>query len=194
MGKGGMRCGAGRPGWHVKAEHCRSIDARRWAREGILQAGGGSGGWRWTDPGTGAITAEIGYAVTTGAVELIYTMNGEPMRQRVLILATGCNYGGRRYWFGCPWCGKRVAILYLRNRGFACRMCNRIAYASQSEDELGRTWRKQSKIERMLGDDCARLKGMHRTTHERMQDVIAECEERRDAGLAAFMQRYGWPL
>lgn len=193
MGTGGSRFGAGRPGWHVKAEHCRSIDARRWAREGILQTGR-SGGWAWTDPDTGKQLASIGYEVTSGALTLIYTMDGNPMRQHVPLLATGCNYGGQRYWFGCPWCGRRVAILYLRNRGFACRKCNRIAYASQSEDELGRTWRKQSKIERRLGDVLERPKGMHRTTQERMLDVIAECEERRDAGLAAFMRRHGWPL
>lgn len=193
MGKGGMRYGAGRPGWHVKAEHCRSIDARRWAREGILQAAGRAGGWGWTDPDTGKQLASIGYSVVPGALTLIYTMNGDPMRQHVPILSTGCTYGGRRYWFGCPWCGKRVAILYLRNLGFACRKCNRIAYASQSDDELGRTWRKQSKIERKLDEHWRRPKGMHRATHERLVDVISDCEERRDAGLAALLQRLGWP-
>lgn len=192
MGTGGMRYGAGRPGWHVKAEHCRNIDARRWTREGILQAGR-SGGWAWTDPDTGKQTASIGYSVAADAVTLIYSMNGTPTRQHVPILATGCNFGGQRHWFGCPGCGKRVAVLYLRNRGFACRKCNRIAYASQSDDELDRAWRRQHKIEQRLGDGWQRPKGMHKTTHERLLDVIAECEERRDAGLATFMQRHGWP-
>lgn len=193
MSRGGSRFGAGRPGWHVKAEHCRSIDARRWAREGILQAGR-SGGWAWTDPDTGKQSASIGYAVAGNVLTLSYRMNDTPMDQRVPILSTGCNYGGRRFWFGCPWCGKRVAFLYLRSRGFACRKCNRIAYASQSEDELGRTWRKQSKIERRLGDNWQRPKGMHRTTRDRLVSVIIECEERREEGLAAFMQRHGWPV
>lgn len=188
MGTGGMRYGAGRPGWHVKAEHCRQIDARRWAREGILQDGR-SGGWAWTDPDTGERLASIGYSVAGGAVTLIYTMNGEPMRQHVPILATGCTYGGRRYWFGCPRCGRRVAILYLRNRGFACRHCNRIAYASQSEDALGRTWRKQSKAEAKLGDGWRRPKGMHVATHERLMRTIIECEERRDDALAFSVER-----
>lgn len=193
MGTGGMRNGAGRPGWHVKAEHCRKIDARRWAREGILQAGR-SGDWSWTDPDTGERLASIGYSAGPEAVRLIYSMNSTPMQQHVPILKTGCNYGGWRYWFGCPSCGKRVAVLYLRNRGFACRKCNRIAYASQSEDALGRTWRKQSKIEWRLGEHWQRPKGMHQSTHERLLAVIFGCEERREAGLAAFVQRLGWLL
>jgi len=48
MGSGGMRIGAGRPGWRVKAEHLRRIDARRWARERILQTQC-SGSWVWRD-------------------------------------------------------------------------------------------------------------------------------------------------
>lgn len=188
MGTGGTRYGAGRPGWHVKAEHCRSIDARRWAREGILQAGR-SGGWAWTEPHTGKQTASISYLVAADAVALIYSMNGMPVRQHVPILTTDCNYGGQRHWFGCPGCGKRVAVLYLRNRGFACRKCNRVAYASQSADGLDRTWRKQSKIERRLGGNWQRPKGMHQSTHDRLLKVIYDCEGRRDAALASFVDR-----
>jgi hypothetical protein len=35
---------------------------------------------------------------------------------------------------------------------------------------------------------------MHQTTRERLVSIIIECEERREAGLATLMQRYGWPL
>lgn len=87
MARGGSRYGAGRPGWHVKAEHCRSIDARRWQREGILQAGR-FGGWAWTDADTGEQVASIGYSTEPGTVVLNYTMNDKPMQQRVHILGT----------------------------------------------------------------------------------------------------------
>ena len=123
MSRGGSRWGAGRPAWKAKAEHCRRIDARRWKREGILQSPGRHGGWGWTDPETGEQTASIGYSVGPDAVTLIYTIGGEPISQRVPILASGCTYGGKRLWFGCPSCGRRVAILYLRSRCFACRTC-----------------------------------------------------------------------
>jgi hypothetical protein len=193
MSRGGSRWGAGRPAWKAKAEHCRSIDARRWKREGILLSPGRLGGWGWTDPETGKQTASIGYTVGVGAVTLDYSVNGEPISQRVPALATGCTYGGKRYWFGCPRCGKRAAILYLRSHRFACRTCQRLAYASQSEDEIGRMWRKQSKLEARLGKRWARPTGMHRTTHERLLQVIWNCEEMRDAALSEALVRLGWP-
>jgi ribosomal protein S27AE len=111
----------------------------------------------------------------------------EGWRQRVPILATGCTNGGKRYWFGCPRCGKRAAILYLHSHRFACRNCQRLAYASQSEDEVGRMWRKQSKVEERLGGSWNRPKGMHRYTHERLLQVVLDCEEKRDT------VRLGWP-
>lgn len=186
MGTGGMRWGAGRPGWHVKAEHCRSIDARRWAREAILP-GARSGGWAWWVDGEK--TGSISYASDGHALTLSYSLSGEPIRQRVPILTSACTYGGRRYWFGCPRCGRRVAVLYLRNLGFGCRHCCRVAYASQSEDALGRAWRKQAKIERKLGDGWTRPKGMRQATYDRMLAAIRDCEERRDAALVLALAR-----
>lgn len=188
MGTGGSRYGAGRPAWHVKAEHCRSIDARRWQREGILQPGRG-GGWVWTDADTGERLASIGYSSEFGAVVLHYTLNDRPMRQRVPILATPCHFGGQRQWFACPHCARRAAVLFLRANGFFCRRCNRIVYGSQSDDEMGRAWRKQAKVERRLGEDLQRPKGMHHATYAKLMAVIIDCEERRDAALVMAFGR-----
>jgi hypothetical protein len=189
MGTGGMRWGAGRPAWRVKAEHCKSIDARRWAREGILP-GPRSGSWAWWIEGEQ--TGSISYASDGHALTLSYTLSGEPVRQRVPILSTPCTYGGRRYWFGCPRCGRRVAVLYLRNIGFGCRKCCRIAYASQSEDAMDRAWRRQAKIERKLDEDWQRPKGMHQATYDRLLGRIMDCEEQRDDALAGCMARLGF--
>lgn len=188
MGTGGMRCGAGRPGWKVKAEHCRQIDVRRWQREGML-APGRAGGWAWRDADTGRQTASIGYRSEAGAVVLDYTLNGEPIQQRVLIEHTVCNYGGARAWFGCPRCGRRVAVLYLRNNGFACRRCQLVAYGSQSDDEMSRTWRKQRKVEAKLSADLQRPAGMHWTTYERLLDVVEDCQHRRNNALAGYLDK-----
>ena len=182
MGRGGSRWGAGRPGWHVKAEHCRRIDARRWRREGILQPGR-MGSWVWTDADTGEQTASIGYSIEPGAVVLNYTMGDKPMRQRLPILATPCHFGGQRQWFACPHCARRVAVLFLRANGFFCRQCSRIAYGSQSDDAVARTWRKQAKAEGRLGEHWQRPKGMHQTTYAKLLATIFDCGERRDAEL-----------
>lgn len=192
MGRGGMRFGAGRPAMHAKAEHCLRLDARHWAREGILQSVC-SGVWGWTNRDTGERRASLGYRSDACTVTLNYAVNGESVSQLVPILTTPCRYGGQRYWFGCPKCGQQVAILYLRWQRFACRKCSRVAYASQSEDGCGRAWRKQSKIERRLDDNWRRPKGMHLTTYERLLDSIFECEEWRELELAAFLTRHGLP-
>ena len=78
-------------------------------------------------------------------------------------------------------------MLYLRAGRFACRHCQRIAYASQSGDVCDRTWRKQAKAEAKLGPNWTRPKGMHATTRERLLSIIRECEERRDVALTGYV-------
>ena len=193
MGTGGMRNGAGRPAQHVKAEHCKRLDVRRWHREGVLQPGS-FGSWTWSDSATGESRGSIGYSVGDGYVNLNYSINDKPSNQQIAVARTHCNYGGARPWFVCPVRGERVAVLFLRAGRFACRHCQRIAYASQSEDALSRAWRKQAKIETQLGPDWARPKGMHHSTRERLLTVIWDCEERRDVALthrmAALLRRH----
>src|SRR3989344_4124012 len=82
---------------------------------------------------------EVGY------VELIYKntvhSTGEVahIRYKVLLVATACRYGGRRYWFLCSlskngiYCGRRVGVLYNAGKWFGCRYCANIAYGAQFE-------------------------------------------------------------
>jgi hypothetical protein len=194
MSKGGQRWGAGRPGWKVKAEDCRSIDVRRWHRDGILRPGG-AGEWAWWN-GAGRTVASVAYSVTADAVALRFAFGGHAAdsggrvtTQAVPILRTPCNCGGDRLWFACPHCTRRVAVLYLRPAtGFACRNCAQVAYTSQSEDAMARAWRQQGKAERRLLAGMARPTGMHSTTHGRLLGKIIECQERRLAVLTAWSQ------
>lgn len=190
MGTGGSRYGAGRPAWHVKAEHCRRIVAARWAKEGMFNIGS-MGAWTWRNPDTGQETARIGYRGAGGAVVLDFNVNGEPVHQRIQETRTACNYGGSRSWFTCPRCWRRVGVLFLRGQaGFMCRHCGRIAYGSQSEDSMGRARRKQRKAEQRLGENWERPKGMHAATYDKLLNIITECEERRDDALAIFVARH----
>lgn len=186
MSRGGSRSGAGRPAMHVKSEHCRRIDVRRWHREGILQPGS-AGTWQWSDPGNGERRAAIGYRSDGGSLTLTYSIDGCPLAQTLWLSQSVCNYGGARPWFICPIRGERVAVLFLRAGRFACRHCQRISYASQSGDSIDRTWRKQSKAEAKLGPNWQRPKGMHDTTRERLLSIIWDCEERREMALAGYL-------
>lgn len=189
MGRGGSRFGAGRPGWHVKAEHCLKLDVRELARRKLL--GGVSCTWHWSNTVTGEEVGSIGITTRPGAARLNYSSNGVPVSQDIGITRTACPYGGSRPWFQCPRCGRRVGVLFLRSGNFMCRRCGRVVYASQSTDAIGRTWIKQRKLERRLDDDWHRPKGMHRTTYDRIVNGIITCEETRDAALYLVLERWG---
>lgn len=190
MARGGSRYGAGRPGWKLKAEHSLALDVRRMHRAGGLRSGA-LGSWKWTNSYTGDEAGTIGYAAEAGSVELRYSVNGDPRRQYIAVERTRCNFGGSRPWFICPVRGERVAVLYMRSGRFACRHCQRIAYASQGEDLTGRAWRKQGKIEKRLGPDCERPKGMHHTTYEHLLGILDDCEQVKDYALITALRRWG---
>lgn len=53
---------------------------------------------------------------------------------RIIITHTIPNYGGKRYWFICPGCKRRVGILYIIAYGniFKCRDCYSLIYQSSA--------------------------------------------------------------
>lgn len=189
MGTGGMRYGAGRPGWHGKVEHHRSIDVRRFQREDMLRPGWWS--WQWKDAISGEVTSSIGITGGEHCMTLRYSIGERNITEPITITRTACNYGKTRPWFKCPSCQGRVAILYLCGGRFACRGCQRLVYSSQSEDLMGRAWRLQRQLEDRLGPNWSRLKGMHHATREKLLARIWDLEQLRDDALAAFMARMG---
>lgn len=126
-----------------------------------------------------------------GALVPSYAINGDSRTQCILMVHTPWHFGGNRAWFICPVRGERVAVLYMRGGRFACRHCQRVAYLSQSEDALGRAWRKQHKAEAKLGPDGERPRGMHSATYERLSTIICECEELRDRAPGSVLHRWG---
>jgi hypothetical protein len=171
-------------GGRPTCEGCRSIDVRRWHREGRLHAGQ-SFSSSWTHAGEAA-----------GSIRV------RTVEQRVPIVWTACHLGGRRAWFRCDvhsggrYCGRRVALLYGAGELFACRRCYGLAYASQQEALRERGLGKAQKIRTQLGgspsifsDFPAKPKGMHRQTYFRLRrchDVAAaQCL----GGITQFLSR-----
>lgn len=189
MSRGGMRNGAGRPGYKLKTNQTRSIDVRRWKRDGLLVDG--YFGWQWTDSDTGKVESSIGVDISYGLVTLIYTANGQSFRNPISVMRTPCTFGGERVWFGCPRCRQRCAKLFLRWGHFRCRSCSQIAYPSQSDDLIGRLWRAQAKIEARLGPRLARPKFMRQTTYEQLKDRYWQKEIARDDAFCDFAVRVG---
>jgi hypothetical protein len=184
MGRGGSRYGAGRPGWRRKCEHSLPLDIRALHRRGRLVPGT-SFSWSWTRDGEPY--GNISLASRENSVQLWYmwTPSGrEPQRMvyDVCIERTPCQYGGSRPWFRCPWCKRRCALLYgVSGDGyFGCRLCLRLAYASEAESPIDRCWRQQRKIEGKLTEEGDRPKRMHRRTFERLCQRWEAIEERKD--------------
>lgn len=185
MSRGGARWGAGRPSTKAIGERLPRVDVREWSRRGALYRHG-SFVWSWRCGGEpfGSVSVGVspGDAVT---LDFSLTTNGErrAVSQRVRLDRTPCRFGGWQSWFSCPCCGRRVAVLYLPFGRFACRTCQRVAYASQSEDLIGRMWRRQAHLEARLGGSWQRPRGMHRRTYARLLRAVVECEERKDAAI-----------
>lgn len=141
-------------GAHETIDAYRTIDARRWQREGLFQPGI-SFRWQWIS--RGEVEASIHVASEHGRMVLDYRhrVGGEdwrPLSYPVYLDWTACHLGGKRPWFLCPakGCGRRVAILYCRGI-FACRQCHRLAYPSQRERCADRAIRKADRIRDRLG-------------------------------------------
>ncbi len=182
MGSGGPRTGAGRPAHRAKAEQLCRINVNDLRRIGRLQIDGAfPWSWRAGDQIAGSVTI----CVTAGErLDFKYRMTSDDQSRDysipVKLLLNTCNYGGSRYWFGCPICTKRVGVLYLRFKRFACRHCQQVAYSSQSEDVLDRAWRKAQRIEARLGAHWKRPKGMRLRTHSSLTGRLIGLEMMRD--------------
>jgi hypothetical protein len=154
----------------------RSIDVRRWKRDGLLSPHQ-SFGWQWSRHGE--VVASIQVCTEIDRVILTYRhrSGGEDWKDEgypVYLDWTACNLGGQRPWFLCParGCGRRVAILY-GGGIFACRHCYQLACPSQPE--LVTTGWRADRIRDKLGWEPGILngsgwksKGMHRSTFERL--------------------------
>ena len=157
----------------------RTIDVRRWQRDGCLTPGR-SFPWSWSRDGN--VVATINVRSEPGRVILSYRhrRNDEPWQSEeypVWLEWTPCNYGGRRAWFRCPGrgCGRRVAILYMGGV-FACRHCYNLAYESQREAPHYRALHRAQAIRERLAGSASmteffppKPKGMHWRTYDRLR-------------------------
>jgi hypothetical protein len=169
----------------------KSIDVRRWRREGRLRAGQ-QFSWSWTSGGEPSGTINV--RTEADAVVLIYRVRSflaewKSTEQRVSITWTNCYFGGRRPWFICSvrsntqYCGRRVAVLYLADESFACRKCHGLSYASQQKNPLLHNVNRALKIRMRLGGSPVPLgtiperpRGMWRRTYKRHCAALARIE------------------
>lgn len=87
--------------------------------------------WVWrTNKGSSIEAVKI--TALESAVELSIPVESTRMLQRVALIYSTGPHGGKRPWFTCPRCQRRVGILYHAPfRPFFCRRCCNLAYPSQ---------------------------------------------------------------
>lgn len=187
--------GSGRQCGSECTEDYRSIDIRRWQRDGLLEPGRYFN-WQWSC--NGESVANINVIIEYEQIRLIYSCKSyggewEKLDYSVRLQTTSCHYGGVRYWFICPagGCGRRVALLY-GGRIFACRHCYQLAYKSQRETLDDRAARSADKIRGKLNWERGILnptgrkpKGMHWKTYYRLLAKHNEYSDRVLIGIAA---------
>lgn len=178
----------------------RSLDVRRWQRNGYLVPGQQLD-QQWLQ--NGKKIAAIDVKVEVSQVRLIYNYrrneeDGESLDYPVRLETTACHYGGVRYGFICPavGCGRRVAVLYLGNKLFACRHCYQLVYRSQRETKSDRAYRGAGKIRRTLACSLGifnppgdKPKGMHWKTYCRLLSKHTNYCNDVYAGMLAVMKK-----
>lgn len=173
--------GSGRWGWHTKkalTDDMRALDVRKIHKAGCLLSGAHL--WQWLE--NGEQVASIGFEAKPGRLVLKYNAGTGGKRQSyeypVFLDWTECNYGGRRPWFLCPNCGRRVAKLY-GGTHFLCRKCHGLAYWTQRQDKAYRALYHADKLRARLGwvrgepgDGWRKPRGMHWKTFDRLSALV----------------------
>lgn len=115
--------------------------------------------WVWrTDKGTQQ--TKVAITVVQDSLQVVFTMGVQRVHQTIQLTYSLGPHGGKRPWFACPTCQRRVGILYHADGlPFRCRTCCDLAYPSQyrsREQSYGRHLRCISDRERdRLSGQCA---------------------------------------
>lgn len=126
----------------------------------------------------------------------------ERVEQKIRLVFTEPNFGGRRWWMICPYKHIQVAKLYLPNGGdrFASRKAWRLAYQSQRVAHRDRAFEKLFRLQRKLGCEqgydsfIRRPKGMWHRTFDRHLERFEELDAICGAEMAMLVLRLGGRL
>ena len=199
-------------GWRPHLESALCLNLPRLLRTSAIWPGCNvSGALHWTN-GDGDEVGSIGYHARLGRDEGELTLHyadgtGDERKAiecHVWLVTRPCHYGGRRWYFVCPYTGRRALKLY-KWPGID-RFCHRDAikpkptYASQRVNGLDRINAQRWALRRKLGDEYSTLfdepvkpKWMRWRTFQRYLDRDAQLEAREGRYLFGLLDRCGVP-
>jgi ribosomal protein L37AE/L43A len=198
---GGFNSGGGRGA--LRTGYFLDLDLASLKRLNMLRPGySGSLHWSRGDENIGT----IGVWVRQDGIRLSYRSRPyggewETIEDTIPLVETEVGFGGRRKWFLCPSCMRRVRILY-GGRLYRCRTCRSATYESQYEPLFHASHQRIRRLKKRLGDRQAdtwsgvpdRPKGMHHKTYERLCDEIWNEEMKMDRALGAYARMKGFEV
>jgi len=130
----------------LEADGLKKIDIPFLKKQGYLKNSWASGTMTWSRNGTttGSVGIQSVIRDDEKYIRIYYTQTDHSTGQKtdfdyqIPLVTTPCYFGGFRYWFQCPWyangvhCQKRVGVLYLGDKYFACRHCYLLTYESRN--------------------------------------------------------------
>jgi len=199
---GGFMGGSGSGSWYRWNTKSTAESQKRinifWLKKNKSLNPGSSGSLSWSC--RGEQSGSIGYRMKENSMVLIYKHRQrdgewEEVEQIIPFDWTSCHFGGKRIWFKCPFCKRRVAIIYGTGKYFACRKCNNLTYQSCNEPDFQRMLDKAYKLKEKLGGEAgletlmpSKPKGMHKKTYQKLLEEIERLEW---AGEIGMLRRFG---
>ncbi|MFU0841007.1 MAG: hypothetical protein ACFWTZ_00045 [Burkholderia sp.] len=166
--------GSGRLPWRRRetVEDCRGLGIRNVKRGWRGLSSGRRETFRWTRKGKPYGAADV--FVKDGTLHISYLWS-KPGNEdwnltdcAVAIDKQPCHFGGERWWFICPRCGRRTSVLFISEK-VGCRCCMGLTYRSAKADRIERFSIHMNRIKRRLGgEELQRPKGMHACTYDRL--------------------------
>jgi hypothetical protein len=158
------------------------LDCTNLARSGVFGYPGNRGRISWSrQSGKTLIEADYlfaQYAFEGPTLRLVMPAGNSQPPITIKLATTDLHFGGRRWWFLCPGCGRRAGILYSEKPSppFLCRLCLCLAYQTQLHHKRGRAALAANKVRRRFDGSSMgspfppRPRGMHWETYFRLYD------------------------
>jgi hypothetical protein len=173
-----------RPCQRVRLESGLKLDINRLARRKFIQPGMVTGpvGIEWKNTYFNEITSGIITADLSGTVTGWFRIQIGQLDQWISLVAFPRHFGGRQWYFVCPYMNRRVSVLWMppgaSSFGSRQRWGRQVAYVSQFLDRDNRAHRGKAKINARL---CAigNLLGRMVFSAEAEMDEVADVQSRR---------------
>jgi len=178
------------------------LDCTQLARDGLFAYQGNRGQISWRSPTTGERSIHADYLFAQyesegPSLRLVIPAGSAKPPIVIKLATTDLHFGGQRWWFLCPGCGRRAGILYSETLSgpFHCRVCLSLAYQTQLHHKRGRAVLAALKVrERVDGSTMGprfppRPRGMHWETYFRLYDKHSKAMKVYYASFRAELER-----